>query len=425
MGDNSWTEKHRPETWSEIQGNNKSVKQIKNWIENWEIGDKPQLLHGEPGTGKTTTAYVAAKKMDVPLNKVNLSDKRRGAELKQVAKSTMTSPPDHDYQLVLLDEIDNMYHSVNKKPLYDALRTPRNPIIVTANDKYEVPDAVKRACNTHKYKLGVRSRKAKIKQIAADEGVDLQPSELNRLGSRPDLRSAINDLQNASGDGSTVGKDNRTWEIGEFDAIEALLKGESKVWRDSIGYQDDTFDRIDSALLWADDNLTEQFRGLEAGIAYQMLATADFWAGRAWERQNFRYQKYGWALLEALPDARLSDPYTGYMNANLFPSWFRASEAKHDGESPEAQLYQALKGGDRGYQMACSFYEFKQRHLQILRSQPEEERLQLALNHGMSEKAVEALGLEPSDFEDWREVESPEEGDGWTPDTQSAADADW
>ncbi len=424
MTKNSWVEKYRPSNWDSIQGNNKAVKHIRQWVENWEIGDKPQLLVGEPGTGKTTTATVAAEMMDIPLNMVNLSDKRRTDELKQVARSTMSSPADDDHQLVLLDEIDNMYHSVKKKPLYDALRSPRNPIIITANDKYEVPDPVKRACKMHTFKLGVRSRKAKIKEIAKKEDIELQPSELNRLAQRPDLRSAINDLQNTIGGGSNIGSDDRTWSEGAFPAIEGLLGGDYDTWENSVSYTDDSFNDLGSALLWADENLSQEFRGLEGGVAYEMLANADFWLNRAWEKNEHRYQKYGWAMLSKVHETRLSKPFGGYIDVD-FPKWFRHSEAKADGNTAEAQLYQALKGGERGYKFSASFYEFRQRYLPLLQDLPESERMELALAHSLNEDALEALNLDPDDFDDWREVESPQEGEGWSPDASSAADASW
>jgi replication factor C large subunit len=424
MTGESWVEKHRPEDWDEVQGNNKAIKQIRRWAENWELGDEPQLLVGPPGTGKTTIAYIASDTLGYPLNKVNASLTRTSDELKRVARSMQSSPAGSDHQLILLDEVDNFYHSVNKKPLYDALRSPRNPIILTANDEYDVPDSIKRASTTHEFKLGVRSRKAKIKEIASREGMELQPAELNRLAQRPDLRSAINDLQNAAESDSPIGEDQRTWSEGEFSAMEGLLGGDYEQWFSSMGYEDDTFDDLGSALLWVDENVPQEFRGLEAGIAHQMMAYADFWLGRAWERQEHRYQKYGWAILSNLHEARLSEPYGGYINVS-FPTWFRHSKDKPDDSSPEAELYQQLKGADRGYSMAGSFYEFRQRHLPLLLDLSEEDRMELALDAGLSEEAMKALELDPSDFDDWREVESPKEGDGWSPGTQSAASADW
>jgi replication factor C large subunit len=420
----SWVEKHRPSDWKDIQGNNKSVKQIRRWAENWEPGDDPQLLVGPPGVGKTTTAYVAAEELDMPLNKVNVSLTRTSDEIRPVARSIHSSPADDDHQLVLLDEVDNFHHAAKKDKLFDAIRSPRNPIILTANNERDVPSAIKRASETHEFKLGVRSRRAKIREIAEREGLDLSPEEIGKLGERPDLRSAINDLQTMASSGVEIGEDERTWAEGEWSAMDALLSGDDEVWKGSVSYSDETFDGIGGALLWADENLSQEFRGLESGVAYQILASADYWAGIAWERQDFRYRKYGWAMLDLLPEARLSEPYQGYIDVS-FPQWFRKSKAKHDGSTDEAELYQSLKGSDRGFKMAGSFFEFKQRVLPILQDLPEDEKLELALNNGMDSGAIEALGLDPDDYDEWREVEAPEQGDGWSPDTNSASEASW
>lgn len=422
MSDQPWVEKHRPESWDDLQGNNKSIKQIREWITNWSPGDEPQLLVGDPGTGKTSTAFVASDELGIPINVVNLSLQRRTDELKQIARSAKTSPPDHQHQLILLDEIDNMYSNVNKQSLYDLLDDAPNPIIVTGNDEYSIPAAAKNKCNTHTFSLGVRSRKAKIKDIAEAEDIDISKAQLNSLAKRPDLRSAINDLQFIAGEKEIIGEDMRTWEEGEFSAVEALVKDDRETWRKSIGFSDQTFDSIDSAILWADQNLTLQYRGLEAGVAYEALAKADLWAGRAWERQNFRYQKFGWALLEELPEARLSESYTGYISDNMFPDWFRASKRTSDDDSPEARAYRKMKG-ERGYSFSASFYEFCENILPRLRSLPQEERREIASNHHLEPEDVPALGLKEEDYEEW--WGGAEEGDGWSPDTNSAGDAGW
>lgn len=419
----SWVEKHRPESWDDIQGNNKALKQIREWAENWSEGDAPQLLVGAPGTGKTTTAQVAADTLGYPLNQINASDDRKSDDIAAFARTMKSSPVSAEYQLVLLDEVDSWHHATNKKPLYEALRNPKNPIILTANDKYDVPDPVKRASDTHEFKLSKPSRRAKLKEIAEREGLDLDEQDLNTLAERNDLRSAINDLQTWSDSDLPPGRDERTEDMSEFSAIDALLSGERKDWYRAMGVRSNTFRDPGSALLWADENLSEEFRGLEAGVAYDCLSRADRHLGRARSSSDYRYWKYASALITRLPDARLTEPYQGYIDVS-FPEWFKHSEAKHDGDSGEAKLFQALKG-ERTFRMSGSFFEFRERILPIIQGLPEEERLEIALNHSLDADAVEAMGLDPDDFEEWRNVEDPEEGDGWTPDTNSASSASW
>lgn len=414
-----WTEKHRPETWNDIQGNNKAIEQIQTWAENWSPGDEAQLLVGDPGVGKTTTAWVAADELGYPLNQINASSARRTDDIKQVARSMQSSPVDSEHQLVLLDEVDNWHSAADKKPLYDTLADPRNPIILTANEKWEVPDGIKRKANVHEFKLSKPSRRAYLKMVAEVEGLDLDKQDLNKLASAPDLRSAINDMQDWSGSDLPPGLDERTWSGSPFGAIESLLRANSKEWRDVMGPDDNTFDDLGGAMHFADENLSAEWRGLEAGVGYDCLSRADIRLQQGFDSQA-RGFPYAGALLSLLTDTRLSEPYEGYINVD-FPEWFKHSKSSFDEESGEAKLFRSLKR-ERGYRLAGSFYEFKQCYLPILQSLDSEEKFEIALNHGLGRDAIEAMGVSEDQYEEWVEVDEFEEGDGYQPDINSAAD---
>lgn len=419
----SWAEKYRPEKFSEIQGNNKALKHIEEWAEDWTEGDKPQLLSGDPGTGKTTTAMVVSDVMGYPLQEVNTSSERKSAAIEQVAEAMRASPVASEHQVVLLDEVDSFSTQSNLSSLYEQLRNPQNPVILTANEKYEVPNPVKNASKLHSFKLSKASRKAKLKEIIKSEGLDLSDGEFARLVERPDLRTAINDLQSWSNGSGRLGWDQRSWSESEFDAVGQFLKGEKDDWRRSMGVQHSAFDDPGSALLWIDENCSQEFRGLEAGVAYDCLSRADVYLGRAQDSSDYRYWKFASALIETAIEARLSEPYDGYVNVN-FPNWFRSKKKKYDRDSGEAKLYRTLKG-ERGYEMSGSYFEFRKRILPILKDSSVSDRRDLVLEYGLSDDAIEALGLNVEEYYDWRDIEPPEEGDGWTPESSSASEVSW
>lgn len=416
----NWTEKHRPESLSEVAGNNKDVWELREWIEEWSQGDKPQLLVGKPGMGKTTVAMLLSDLSGYPLIEVNTSSDRKAEDIERISGIMRTNSTDAEYQLVLLDECDSWHHATNKKPLYEELREPKNPIVLTANDEYETPNAITNVAEIRNFSLRKSSRRNRISAVAKREDMDLSDDVLESLAERPDLRSAINDLQNVS-EGLAMDDDNRDWSPGEFDAVGSFLSGEKEEWRYAMGVRGDTFDSPEDAIMWLDENCKQQYRGLEAGVAFEAMSLADLSLGRAGESQDYSYWKYASAILEMLPETRLSDPYGARPR---FPEWFRMSSERYDDGSPESALYQELKG-DREYRFAGSYYRFRQRILPILRDLSKEERCELALNSGLSDDAIEALDLSVDDFEDWRDIESPEEGDGVSVETTPVSEMDW
>lgn len=398
MTGESWVEKHRPETFGEIQGNNTDVKELKDWVDEFEPGDQAQLLVGPPGVGKTTTAYVLSQHFGYPLNEINASDARGSEGIKDMADSIESHPTNADYQIVLVDEVDSQHHATNKRPLIKALDDPKNPVILTANDEYSVPNSIKNKVNIREFKLGKRSRKAKLKKIAKAEDLDLSQQDLEDLAERPGLRSAIHDLQLWSEQNIPPGRDQREWELEEFDVVDKVLRGEKE-----------SGDMTPPDLImWLDENLSREFRGVEAMVAYDTLARADKWLRRA-EKEDYRYWKYAGELLEQTATQRLTEPYDGYLKKD-FPEWFRHSKPKPDGGSPEAKLYRALKDyGEPTYRFSGDFTYFRETLLPILKDLPVEERLQLAKTHRLDEDALKALDLTKSQFESWANQDVPDE----------------
>lgn len=420
----SWVEKHRPETFKDVQGNNKAIKSIKKWADSWKDGEsgKPQLMVGDPGTGKTTTALIVSDYLGYPLNEINTSESRKSEDIRKMARSMQSSPAGKDHQVILLDEVDSWHHASNKKPLYSALKEPKNPILLTANDDYSVPDGIKSKCKTHKFNLQSRSIQAKVKDIAKREGLDLSKTEIKQLGQRNDLRAAINDLQTYSETDSLPGYDERTSETSEFSAVGSLLSGDKREWRQAMSVHSNTFSDPESALLWVDHNLKKEWRGLEAGVGYRYLREADKNLGRAQRDSAYRYWKYASAIIEEVVESRLSKPYEGYIS-DMFPEWFRMSSAKATGDSGMAKLYQSLKG-DREFRFAGSYFEFQVEILPILVSLSPEDRYQMALEYNLDEDSIEVLDIDVDQYKQWSEAEEIEEG-RWTPDSNSASQADW
>lgn len=389
-------EKYRPERWGDIQGNNTDVRELRDWAEGFEKGDEAQRLSGPPGVGKTSTAQVIANEMGWPIEEVNASDARRTDEIAEIAERMKLRPVGADFQLVVLDEADSIPGSTNLGPLKEVLDEAPNPIIIICNDDYEVPKAIRSRSNERSFSLGSGSRQAKIREIAKEEDLDLGPATLSDLAERKNLRDAIQDLQSLAR-GEELLEDDREYEENPFNVVEKIVRGKTSELPRQLPDSPDEF------IWWIDENLRDEFRGVEAQVAYDLLARADKWLLRA-RQEDYRYWKYATRLMKRTAHVRLTDAYSGYLKQD-YPQAKRKWAPNASGDSGEAQLYQALSGEDGRPGIGCDFLEFRKQYLPFLLDLSLEERREMANEHQLDGAALEALDLDTDQYESWRTEE--------------------
>ena len=117
-GATDWTERHRPSSERQLEGNEVQRRKIRAWLDEWKNGNprkKALLLVGPPGVGKTSVARAIAQDMGWNVIELNASDARNAAAIRKVATHGSTHRslfhnPDAKKQrtLVLLDEVDHL-----------------------------------------------------------------------------------------------------------------------------------------------------------------------------------------------------------------------------------------------------------------------------------------------------------------------------
>lgn len=305
-----WVEKYRPKTFREVLGNAKAKKEIETWISNWKKGmpQKPLLLVGPPGTGKTTMAHLIANQFSDSIE-LNASDKRSYDVIMNTVgeasttKSLFEKDSIQGLKIIILDEVDGIHGTKDHggtKAINKIISEGKHPLVLAANDFYSKRlTTIKTKTQTIKIpKLRSNSIGAFLKKICQQEGIKFDGEVIKELAKRSngDLRSAINDLQIMTQtkdcinieDINFIGlKDSRST---IFDAVRTVLKSKSidKIKQALILDEDPTL-----VLEFIAENIPKEYENPhEIQKAYEMISLADLNFGRARSSRHYGYWKY-------------------------------------------------------------------------------------------------------------------------------------
>ena len=209
-----WSEKHRPGTLREMIGNEEARSAILNWFKAWSAGSKPLLLVGPPGTGKTTSAMLAAKQFGYDMVELNASDVRTKAKINEILGSAIHNAGLLGTQMIFIDEVDGIHGRSDyggASALTDMLKEPPVPIVLAANsDAASKMKNIKKAANVVHFKpLSPRLLRLHLDNVLKKENARLGPGAIIRTVtiSRGDIRSMLNAAQAlATGFTPDVGK---------------------------------------------------------------------------------------------------------------------------------------------------------------------------------------------------------------------------
>jgi replication factor C large subunit len=303
-----WVEKYAPTSLSAMVGNPEAITEVRMWASAWKQGQlqKPLLLVGPPGVGKTTSAYSVAKEHGWSLVEFNASDTRNKETIEKVVKgAAMNASFSGNLRLILLDEVDGVHGNDDKgclSAILDVLREGRNPIILTANDIY----GDKRLAGIRTYCKVIQLRKipyptiAKfLRDVAEKEKIDYDALSINELAknSSGDMRAALIDLQSLSTISNKITLEDVQQsgyrERGDniFNAMRTLFVSTSlseiRRARSSVEVDPDLLKK------WVDENIPRQFpMPASLASAYDGLSRADIFDGRIFRRQHYGFLKY-------------------------------------------------------------------------------------------------------------------------------------
>ena len=316
----SWAEKYRPNTLSEIIGNTKTISQLQNWAGSWgeKMTKKGVILSGPPGCGKTSAAIALAKDMGWEIIELNASDARSGNVIEGTALraglfQTFGANGLSDRNLILLDEADNLYERAQqsknktknysdrggKKAISKTLEMTKQPVIITVNDLYNLTKGtgakIKRLALTLKFQRpSAVSVSMVLNKVCEKENLKIDEETIRSMAdsAKGDLRGAINDLQSISEGNKIINKDDyekldsRDRESEIFDALNIIFNSDNYVEPRKAIF--DLHEQPRDVATWISDNIPIVYKHPnDIERAYDRVAYADLLLARVSKTQNY------------------------------------------------------------------------------------------------------------------------------------------
>ena len=244
----SWAEKYRPESLSDLIGNTSALNDLKNWASSWggKTTKKGIILSGPPGCGKTSAAFALANDMGWEVIELNASEERNAAAIRRSAtrgsqhislSAFVEGGENASKTVVLLDEVDHLSggfakisedridkilspeeeeaaikgDSGGKAELLNLLKLTEQPVIMTCNDAMRLwgsgrewrrnRDRVMRLAENIQFKRVGKLHMRRIAHRVLDgESLSMDPEAVEALieNNPGDLRALVRDLQAAA-----------------------------------------------------------------------------------------------------------------------------------------------------------------------------------------------------------------------------------
>lgn len=370
-----WVEKYAPKTMGDVLGNAKPKAEIEVWAKKWADGNpqKPLLLLGSPGIGKTTIAHLIGKEYFSETIELNASDKRSYDIIKaSIGEASQTRSLFHSgYKLLIMDEVDGINgrdDSGGVRAINETIKNAKQPLIMMANDPYSKRLAsIKGKCQTIKFtKIHTNTINAQLKRICQQEDIKYDPDVLKQLSkqSNGDLRSAITTLEAIIDsrkviDESSLGViSQKDGEQNIFDTVRTVLK--SKTPEHVIDAM-----RVEAqpqflVELIAENIPREYEKTNEIARAYEMIALADLNLARAFRTQNYTYWKYAFLFMGrgvAASKKQTYKKFVRYSNSTVYTKLSKGRKSKNLTESVTQKMSKRLHTTPRELEKQIPFYQ--------------------------------------------------------------------
>ena len=374
-----WSEKYRPQSISDMIGNEDARASLVEWFAKWKKGTKPLLLVGPPGIGKTTIANLASKQFGYDMISLNASDVRSKSRINEILSPVLGNVSVLGTPMIFVDEVDGIHGRADfggAEALIKILKEPTVPIILAANSDVSTKmKSIKKTVKTIVFRpLSPRLLRVYLRNILQKEGAKLSPgSEIKVIDqSRGDIRSMINLAQSlVTGFNPQTDKSFETLNVEE--GINAFFKAKTIDEARVILYsmQIDPREKISA---FYSSIITSEIPKNDMDKMMQVISEADMLYGKIFKTQQWRLLRYLDGILIKLFKEGTSIRYTQY---NL--SWPLLNRLRWDGKTLK-QIFTIL-----GNQMHVSRSTFGTFYFPFMLKCMKNKKLELEIEENFSE----------------------------------------
>jgi replication factor C large subunit len=308
-----FTKKYAPRKLSDIKGQEKAIKELKEVIDNFKKQRKKAIwIYGPSGCGKTILAHAMASEFDFEIIEVNASDSRNKEQINlKLGGAVFQHSLFSKGKIILVDEIDGLAGREDRggmQALIDIIQKTPFPIILTATNPWDYKfNSLRNKCNLIELEaLSYMDIGEVLRSICIKEKIEYDLDGLKGLARRAggDCRAAINDLQTLTELTKKLTKESLD-ELSQRSQEESMPNALIRIFKSTdpkvaISAFNNVKEDLNQQMLWIDENLPYEYsKPKDLARAYDKLSKADVFNRRIRRWQHWRFLVYINSLITA------------------------------------------------------------------------------------------------------------------------------